>query len=489
MFRRAVASFCVLIAAMLAAVYVLHIRVLPQDVVSYKNFYNESKELRSRPEFGEKQPAIQYRENVQKEIWVAQGEERIPFRLASDRSELTLIQKKGKVEGVEKMEGIDGWIQEKIDADSSVQEVRRFQAAQGIYLYPSHEFSAQKTQVALYRFPANETLPPLPLITAIADELQFSPQAKDGGQMLTLRGNFQATSPLGRLEAGSAAIDSFDLQEKPYHLHLDRKVKVSDGLSLSISSEKADCAMDDLSLSLIACKELRFEGDVEIKKMQAEQEMTAQGGSAIYKKGFATLYPVPSSLCRVFQGQTEIRSRKIDFDFEKEVVVCELPEGEFAFENFEGPIQFCAERLKGQDKNLTLENNVEIWQDGLFSLEADRGQVSLDPDWSPLLILLDGGVRMLSTRIEGKESFALADSLVYHPADQTAVLSSNAPKKVLFWQEGLKLSASEIKIIQNDNGLGKIPAQIQGIGDVRFSFNLEEEDSIQNLIGKYKGLR
>jgi hypothetical protein len=472
---------------MLAAVYALHIRVLPQDVVSYQNFYNESKELRSRPEFGEKQPAVQYRENVQKEIWVAQGEERLPFRLASNRSELTLIQKKGKVEGVEKMEGIDGWIQEKIDADSSVQEVRRFQAAQGIYLYPSHEFSAQKTQVAFYRFPRNETLLPRALATAIADELQFSPQ--EGRQMLTLRGNFQATSPLGRLEAGSAAIDSFNLQEKPYRLHLDRKVSVTDGISLSISSEKADCTMDDLSLSLTACEELRFEGNVEIKKMQAEQEMIAQGGSAIYKQGFATLYPAPSSPCRVCHGQTEIRGRKIDLDLEKETVVCELPEGKFAFENFEGPIEFSAAHLKGQDKNLALENNVEIWQDGLFSLEADRGQISLDPDWAPLRILLDGGVRMLSTRIEGKESFALADFIIYHPAEKTAVLSSNAPKKVLFWQEGLKLSASEIKIIQNENGLGKIPAHIQGIGDVRFSFSLEEEDSIQNLIGKYKGLR
>ena len=476
---------------MLGAAYLLHVRIQPQDVAAYEKFYNESKELRTKTEFDEKQPAVQYRENVRKEIWAARGNERLPLQLTSDRSELTLIQKKGSVQAIERLQGIDGWIQERADAGSSVQELRRFQAAEGSYSYPSHQFSAGSVQVGFYRVPGEGIVQKasfsVPFATAAADEVRFDPQ---NGETLTLKGNFQVHSPLGQIAAGRAEIDPFDLRKKTYRIHLDQNVKIKDGVSLSISSEKADCTVHDLSVSLLSCDELRFEGDVVIKKTQADREMTAQGGCAIYQKGFAALYPAPSSLCRVTQGDTEILAEKIDFDFENEQLICKLPEGEWHSERLEGPIRFSAEGLIGQRNELTLENTVKIWQDGLFWLEADRGTVSLDPEGSPSLATLQGGVRMLSTRIDGKESFALADTIVYHPLEKTATLSCEAPNKVLFWQEGLRLSATEIKIAQSgEKGPEPLPASIAGIGDVRFSFNLEEEDSIQNLIGKYKGLR
>lgn len=148
-----------------------------------------------------------------------------------------------------------------------------------------------------------------------------------------------------------------------------------------------------------------------------------------------------------------------------------------------GLYDLAADQTDYDGKTLRFQGHVQIAQP-LFRLEADRGIVDLDADCRPRQIALYGSVRMISSHIEGKESFAAADSFVYNLPEQTATLFCETPsKKVLFWQEGLHLSAAEIKISPSpEGGLGAI----EGLGDVRFSFNLEEQDFIQNLIGKYR---
>ncbi|NGX35125.1 MAG: hypothetical protein K1060chlam1_01495, partial [Candidatus Anoxychlamydiales bacterium] len=61
------------------------------------------------------------------------------------------------------------------------------------------------------------------------------------------------------------------------------------------------------------------------------------------------------------------------------------------------------------------------------------------------------------------------------------LLSSEKNKKVLFWQEdkSLKLSANEIHINPKEKN------DIKGLGDVRFTFNLEEENLIHEIFSKY----
>lgn len=71
---------------------------------------------------------------------------------------------------------------------------------------------------------------------------------------------------------------------------------------------------------------------------------------------------------------------------------------------------------------------------------------------------------------------AIADTITYNPMDKTVLLSTEAPKKVLFWQEGLRMSAPEVLLHQD---------RIQGLGNVHFTFTLEEQNAIDNLFGKY----
>ena len=100
--------------------------------------------------------------------------------------------------------------------------------------------------------------------------------------------------------------------------------------------------------------------------------------------------------------------------------------------------------------------------------------------WLQEGLSLQGNVHLFSAIIQGKESFALADTLTYNPRDKTLVLSSE--KKVLFWQEGSRLSASEVRIRRDP--ITEIDS-IEGVGDVHFAFDLEEENAIQQMFGKY----
>jgi len=101
-------------------------------------------------------------------------------------------------------------------------------------------------------------------------------------------------------------------------------------------------------------------------------------------------------------------------------------------------------------------------------------------NWLNENLSLSGNVRLLSAKIQGKETFALADKLIYNPRDKTLLLSSE--KRVLFWQEGSCLSASAIRIHRDP--VTQLDS-IEGVGDVHFAFDLEEENAIQQLLGKY----
>lgn len=174
MFRRAVASACALIALLAAAAAFLA-RVSPSDTAAYKKFSAESKDLRSRRAL-ERQPAIQFREKVQKDIWFASGDERLHFLLKGEKSELTLTQKKGKVEAMEKVRQIDCWIQDEIDRKATMQQVRRVAAAEGTYSFPEHRFSAQSVDLQFFRLPGVE-IPcetSSPFLKGTAKEVRFA---------------------------------------------------------------------------------------------------------------------------------------------------------------------------------------------------------------------------------------------------------------------------------------------------------------------------
>lgn len=95
---------------------------------------------------------------------------------------------------------------------------------------------------------------------------------------------------------------------------------------------------------------------------------------------------------------------------------------------------------------------------------------------------LEGDVRLVSTELQNKKSFAFADRLTYQPETQAIVLSCTEPNRVLFWQEGLSLSSPKLQI-KRDPRAGT--QQVEGIGDVRCSLSAEEKNFLEELFAKY----
>lgn len=106
----------------------------------------------------------------------------------------------------------------------------------------------------------------------------------------------------------------------------------------------------------------------------------------------------------------------------------------------------------------------------------------IDFDLASETLHLEGTVQLHSSRMKNKESFATADHLFYHLGEKLIVLAAIPPKKVLFWQNDLSLSANEIKIRQ-DPQTGT--ESIEGFGDVHFTFDDEEQNFIEKFFSNY----
>lgn len=134
------------------------------------------------------------------------------------------------------------------------------------------------------------------------------------------------------------------------------------------------------------------------------------------------------------------------------------------------------------------ENSAETglpfhYEDAEFRIDAASGKLLYAENGEgrilPQTIQCEGAVRLTST-----ENYALADELVYFPETRMLHLFAKNENRVLFWKSdgSIQISAPEVAahLAGRDEG-----EEIKGIGDVHFSFDLEEEHRIETLFGKY----
>lgn len=219
------------------------------------------------------------------------------------------------------------------------------------------------------------------------------------------------------------------------------------------------------------------------KKDSLEASETLHAISCMLPNGWtldadAGLYNYPSQQfiakdnCKLRQADNLIEGTRLHLDFAEETVHYEHPRGYIASEN----LHFFADTLwweKGADL-LHLEKDVIILQKEQFKILAQEATILLK-DFHPTQAILEGKVRLVSSRIQGKESYAIADRLIFNPQDHTLLFS--ADNRVLFWQDGLSLSASEVKIRQDET--------VEGRGDVHFTFDLDEQGRIDAFFKQY----
>jgi hypothetical protein len=223
---------------------------------------------------------------------------------------------------------------------------------------------------------------------------------------------------------------------------------------------------------LILQKNEQLEGVEELKNLRCTLEddliLTAEEG----------IYAFPSHSfsaqknCHLAKEDNYIDGTFLDLNLEKGILTYDNPVGHLS----SGPFDFTAKKLTWYKKTgkILLEEDVTIYRQDKTIINAEKATLALH-EFEPLLFEMEGHVQLISSELNEKKSFAIADKLIYHPIEETLVFSS--AKRVLFWQDGLSLSAPEVLISKDQS--------VVGLGDVHLSFDLEEQNSINALFKQY----
>lgn len=146
-----------------------------------------------------------------------------------------------------------------------------------------------------------------------------------------------------------------------------------------------------------------------------------------------------------------------------------------------GIIELDHEKKQISAFSLKKQNQELIYEDSNVYISAKKAKLNYNRDKTIQNIILENDVQFIYQKDKNSLGYGLADKIEYYPTEKNIMLISNDDKRVLFWQKdnSLKLSAKEIHINQKEKN------DIKGIGDVRFTFTLEEENLIHDIFLKY----
>ncbi len=145
--------------------------------------------------------------------------------------------------------------------------------------------------------------------------------------------------------------------------------------------------------------------------------------------------------------------------------------GSFHVDGLKGLITLTSPSIKEQQL---------CYEDQEVILQANKAFIEYEgtSNYKPLSLSLQGDVTIHSAAPNEPARLGLADRLTYNPETQTAILSALPKKRVLFTDEeqNLTMSAQEIHLTK-DPSTGKM--QAKGIGNVKFSLSVEENDLLK----------
>ncbi len=126
-------------------------------------------------------------------------------------------------------------------------------------------------------------------------------------------------------------------------------------------------------------------------------------------------------------------------------------------------------------------NDDIIFQDNIVTITSKKATLSYTTDNTIKTIDLEDSVKFIYKKDANTLGYGIADKILYSPESKIIKLSCLEDKKVLFWQddESIHLSANAIVIDQKEK------ESIKGIGDVRFTFNVDEENILNEIFSEY----
>lgn len=185
MFKDATRKSCIVILCTITA-WAFYFFIPRNSDVAKWNAYWEKKQLASSTKQS-LSSTQQHRKGVRKDIWFA-GEDtlRLHYRIESESSTLTLVPIGSKFDVIEDLQGIKGWMHDKLYFDGPrkipMQQVRTFDAEQGTYKYTAQNFLANSVAISLFRMPSHvlptQTIQDTPFLRGIAQDVSFSVSGK-----------------------------------------------------------------------------------------------------------------------------------------------------------------------------------------------------------------------------------------------------------------------------------------------------------------------
>lgn len=159
--------------------------VRPSDIAKIKKAMEEQEIASSKSILTTTE---QKRKGVVKEIWFTQEDKsRLQYRIFSQSSLLTLKPDGKKFDLIEKLDNIQCWMQDKLyespAVNTATQQIRYFQAQEGLYRYHSQEFIAHSVALSLYRLGGHQLPEELgkavPFLKGKADDVSFAISGKN----------------------------------------------------------------------------------------------------------------------------------------------------------------------------------------------------------------------------------------------------------------------------------------------------------------------
>ena len=153
MFKRAIFISALCMAAISSAWLVKLVYLSAADRVKYEKLLEVGRAV-AKATKGEQ--THQTRGGVRKDLWLSQQDHtRLHYRIDSESSVLTLLPIDDKVDIIENLQHIKCWMQDKLYAQGDVvmQQMRFFEADQGIYQYSTQRFAANSVILSLFRLP------------------------------------------------------------------------------------------------------------------------------------------------------------------------------------------------------------------------------------------------------------------------------------------------------------------------------------------------
>lgn len=178
-----VTFFGFLFLTILGLLWISNLTIVRQkDITDYTQFIKNLQNIALSKDFS---ATHQDRKGLRKDIWLSQeNHARLHYRIDSTSSTLTLVPKDNKLDILENLQGIQGWIQERLymNDQSPMQQMRFFEAGEGTYQYTTQEFLAKSVALSLFRLPGH-TMPTSldnknAFLKGIAQDVSFSVSGK-----------------------------------------------------------------------------------------------------------------------------------------------------------------------------------------------------------------------------------------------------------------------------------------------------------------------